>query len=196
MNPRLHVPRIPATALILATALLAAGCKPHETHGTVDEANAITLEDIAKLGVEGARAKYAGKIVTFKGPMVPVGVSSKNEGRKNVCMQSFLHRFSDHRSINGFKNAAVRVYFNYGDEIDGWFEHFEHRPDDLRLENPLTLDFDVCDTAGICNEGDSEKKCLFSSDQLLLTGKVAAIYQEGDYKEDLRIAIRPVGVRY
>ncbi len=183
-----------ATAVGLALVLLA-GCKPHAEHGTVDEANAITLEDIAKLGVEGAREKYAGKIVTFKGPMVPVGISSKNEERKNVCTQSFLLRFPTEHKIGTFEAAALRVYFNYGDEIDGWFEHTEHRSEDLKLENPLNLEFDVCDTTGVCNEGDVQQQCRFSSAKLLLTGKVAAITAEEDGRH-FRVAIRPTGVRY
>lgn len=178
----------------LAFALLA-GCKPHETHGSVDEANAVTLEDIAKLGVEGARARYAGKIVTFKGPMVPVGVRSKNEERKNVCMQSFLQRYPTSKKVGAYESAALRVYFNYGEEIDGWLESVPHRVEDLRLSNPLMLDFDVCDTAGICNEGDVDQRCRFSSDKLMISGKIAAI-EEGDDARSLKVAIRPTGIRY
>lgn len=184
-----------AAALGLVLALLA-GCKPHETHGTVDEANAITLEDIAKLGIEGARAKYAGKIVTFKGPMVPVGVRAKNEDRKNVCAQGFLLRFPTNQKVGTFESASLRVYFNYGDEIDGWFENKPHRPEDLKLENPLNVEFDVCDTAGICNEGDVKKECRFNSERFLLAGKIAAIYSfEGDNRT-FDVYIRPTGIRY
>lgn len=185
--------RIPFAAAIALTLL--AGCKPHETHGTVDEANAVTLEDIAKLGVEGARAKYAGKIVTFKGPMVPVGVGSRNEERKNVCMQSFLQRYPTSKKVGTYESAALRVYFNYGDEIDGWLESVPHRVEDLRLSNPLMLDFDVCDTAGVCNEGDLGQLCRFSSDKLMISGKIAAI-EEGEEARSLKVAIRPTGIRY
>lgn len=185
--------RWPAAAA-LALSLLA-GCKPHETHGTVDEANAITLEDIAKLGIEGARAKYAGKIVTFKGPMVPVGVISRNEERENVCAQGFLQRYPTDNKVGTYESAALRVYFNYGDEIDGWFENVPHRVEDLRLSNPLTLDFDVCDTVGICNEGDIDQKCRFSSAKLMISGKIAAI-EEGEEARSLKVSIRPTGLRY
>lgn len=184
-----------ATAVGLALVLLA-GCKPHAEHGTVDEANAITLEDIAKLGIEGANAKYAGKIVTFKGPMVPVGITSKNEERKNVCAQGFLLRFPTNQKVGTFESASLAVYFNYGDEIDGWFENKPHQPEDLKLENPLIVDFDVCDTAGICNEGDVKKECRFNSDKLLLTGKVAAIYGFESDNRTIDVYIRPTGVRY
>lgn len=182
-------------AIGLAFALLV-GCKPHETHGTVDEANAVTLEDIAKLGVEQARAKYAGKIVTFKGPMVPVGVRAKNEERKNVCTQGFLLRFPTNQKVGTFESASLRVYFNYGEEIDGWFENKPHRPEDLKLENPLTLGFDVCDTAGICNEGDAKQECRFNSEKLLVTGKVAAIYSFESDNRTIDVYIRPTGIRY
>ena len=195
MIPSFSAGPVRSLALFGLALTLLAGCKPHQTHGAVDEANAVTMEEVASLGLEAARAKYAGKIVTFKGPFLPVGVSSKNEERKNVCMQSFLHHFPNDKKIGTFEDAAVRVYFNYGDEIDGWFEHKPHRPEDLRLENPLVLDFDVCDTTGICNEGDVDQRCRFSSPKLLLTGKVAAIYPDLE-ERGLRIAIRPTGLRY
>lgn len=64
----------------------------HALRGTVDSVNTVTVQELAKLGEDSARKLYVGKIVTFR-DVVPVGVSAKNERKKNVCMQGFWKSF-------------------------------------------------------------------------------------------------------
>ena len=166
----------------------------HATRGVVDTVNTITLEDLVRMGVDSARARYAGKIVTFR-DMCPAGVSAKNEERKNVCMQGFFKRFRPF--IGSVRSAGLFAYFNYGGEVSEWLKNRPYRPDDLLLEHPLDLSEDICDTARVCNEGDPEadRKCIFSSDRLLISGKIMSIKVEsGGWS--FHVFLRPTGARY
>jgi hypothetical protein len=167
---------------------------PHAVRGSVDSAKALTLEEIAKLSLEEAKARYLGKVVTFKG-VNPAGVSAKNEERSNVCMQGFGKWFTPH--IGPVQRGDIYVYFNFGDEITKWDHEGEYRPDDLKVDHLLVLDEDVCDTARVCNEMDaqSERKCTFATDRLLLAGKVIAVRAEEEGR-GLSIDLRPTGIRY
>jgi hypothetical protein len=153
----------------------------------------VSIEEMAKLGVDSARKLYAGKIVTFLSDFAPVGVRAKNERKKNVCMQGFGKWFNP--NIGAFRRGGVSVYFNYGDEIRDWFKNDIHNPADLVLENPLQLSEDVCDSARICNYGDGERRCIFTSDRLLISGKIIAIGTEGKGRGFI-VSIRPTGLRY
>jgi hypothetical protein len=162
--------------------------------GTVDSANAVTLEEIAKLSLEEAKTRYLGQVVTFKG-LYPEGVRAKNEERSNVCMQGFGKWFTPH--ISTFQGGSLYVYFNFGDEITKWDHESEYRPENLKVDHPMVLDEDVCDTTRVCNEGDaqSERKCAFSSDRLLVAGKVIAVRTEEEGR-GLSLDLRPTGIRY
>jgi hypothetical protein len=154
----------------------------------------MTIEELAKLGLDEARKRYLGKVVTFKG-LTPVGVTAKNEERENVCMQGFGNWFKP--KIGPFKRGGVGVYFNFGNEITRWDARHEFRSEDLADEGLLVLEEDVCDTAQVCNEGDPEgdRKCIFSSNRLLIAGKVVAVNTEGGGK-GFNMDIRPTGLRY
>lgn len=167
---------------------------PHATRGVVDTVNTITLEYLVRMGVDSARARYAGKIVTFR-DMCPTGVRAKNEERKNVCTQGFIR---DIRPFFGsVRNAELSVFFNYGEEVSGWLKHTPYRPQDLSVEHPLVMSDDVCDSARACNEGDPEgdRKCIFSSDQLLVAGKIMSI-SVGRDSWGFHVFLLPTGVRY
>jgi len=167
----------------------------HALHGTVDSVNLVSIEEMAKLGVDSARKLYAGKIVTFLPDFAPVGVRAKNERKKNVCMQGFGKWFNP--NIGTFRRGGVNVFFNYGDEVKDWLKTDPHNPADLVLENPLQLSEDVCDSAQVCTPGDQkrERRCIFSSDRLLLSGKIIAISTEGSGRGFI-VYIRPTGLRY
>ncbi|HQF54892.1 MAG TPA: hypothetical protein PK208_07235 [Fibrobacteria bacterium] len=195
--------RSTAAALGLALALLA-GCKPHETHGTVDEANAITVVDVAKLGLAEAKKRYEGKIVTFKGPLEPTGVAGKNEAKPNACIQGFLKRFRElpekiPSSVPGtsYQDGGLYVFFNFGDEMQEWLGSYNIDPKNVPVANSLLLEEDMCDTAGVCSEGDlaGERKCKFSSDRFLVSGQVVSIHEEGE-GAGFKIELRPTGLRY
>ena len=178
---------------------------PHGLLGTVDTANAITMEQIVQLavqkGMKEVRERYVGKIVTFKG-LIPVGLRSKNEHRKNVCMQGFLQNFPkkkyylDTHSLSCV-SGGVSAYFNFGDEIKGWLEYSGYNPKNLPVEHPLEVPFDVCDTQVVCQEGDIEfdRKCIFSTERLLIAGKVVAI-EENHLGREFTFDLRPTGLRY
>ena len=167
----------------------------HALHGTVDSMNLVSVEEMAKLGVDSARKLYAGKIVTFLPDFAPVGVRAKNERKKNVCMQGFGKWFNP--NIGTFRSGGVNVYFNFGDEIRDWLKSRPHTPEDLVVENPLQLSEDVCDSARVCTPGDQkrERRCIFSSDRLLISGKIMAINAEAEGRNFL-IYLRPTGLRY
>ena len=186
------------SALALCTCLTA--CKlhpnerPHALRGTVDSVNALTIQEVAKLGVEEAKKRYLGKVVTFKG-LDPLGVGAKNENRENVCMQDFGKWFKP--EVGPFEHGGISVFFNFGEEITEWDHKGEYRPEDLKVENLLQLDEDVCDTARVCNEGDaqSDRKCLFSSARFLISGKVISVGTNGSGKS-FGMDLRPTGLRY
>lgn len=165
----------------------------HALRGTVDSVTPLTIEEVAKLGVAEAQKRYLGKIVTFKG-LNPVGVRAKNEDEKNVCMQGFGKWFNPR--VGGFESGDIRVYFNFGDEITEWDHKGEYRPQDLKVDNLLHLDEDVCDTARVCNEGDvtTERRCIFTTERLLIAGKVIWIGTDGG--RGFKMDLRPTGVRY
>ena len=167
---------------------------PHALRGVVDTANTITLEELVRMGVDSARARYAGKIVTFR-DMCPVGVRAKNEERRNVCMQGFIKEFRPYLGTVG--NSAIRVFFNFGDEVSEWLKHTPYRPQDLLLDHPLALSEDICDSARVCNElsPKGSRRCIFSSDRLLITGKIISISVEDD-GWTFGVYLRPTGVRY
>jgi hypothetical protein len=167
----------------------------HALHGTVDSANLVSVEEMAKLGVDSARKLYAGKIVTFLPDFAPVGVRAKNERKKNVCMQGFSKWLKPR--IGTFENVAVRVFFNYGNEIHEWLKYDPHNPADIELDNPLQLTEDVCDSARVCTPGDQkrERRCIFSSDRLLISGKIMAINAEAEGRGFV-VFLRPTGLRY
>jgi aryl carrier-like protein len=174
---------------------------PHGLLGEVDSVNAITPERLAQMGLDSARALYLGKTATFKG-LTPVGLRAKNEQRKNVCMQGFIQRLPHGKYFlrkpdEDAHSGSVYAYFNFGDEISGWFEHTPHNPKDLKLDHPFQVPFDVCDTVRpiVCHEMDmlSPRRCIFSTERLLIAGRIAAIYV---IDGDLQIELRPTGVRY
>lgn len=192
-----------ATSVGLALALLA-GCKPHAEHGTFDEANAITVVDVAKLGLAEAKKRYEGKIVTFKGPLEPTGVAGKNEAKPNACIQGFLKRFRNlpekiPSSVPGvhYQDGGLYVYFNFGDEAGEWMKAGSFEPKNVFVEHPLILEEDVCDSARVCSEGDlaGERKCKFSSDRFLIAGQVVGIHEEGE-GAGIAVQLRPTGLRY
>jgi hypothetical protein len=166
----------------------------HALRGVVDTVNTITLEDLVRMGVDSARARYSGKIVTFR-DMCPVGVSAKNEERTNVCMQGFLRKFRPY--IGSVGNGSLLAFFNYGEEVSGWLKHTPYRPQDLKVEHPLNMSEDICDTARVCNEGDPEgdRKCIFSSDRILVAGKIMSI-SVGSNGWGFNVFLLPTGVRY
>ena len=166
----------------------------HALRGTVDSVNTVTLDGLAKLGIDEARKQYLGKIVTFR-DLTPVGIRAKNEDRQNVCMQGFVKHF--HPRIAKTQVGSLRVYFNFDTEISEWLKHVSYLPKHLQTENLLVLNEDVCDTAIVCQEGDvdGDRKCIFSSDILLISGKVVAISMESGDRE-LEVVLRPTGIRY
>jgi hypothetical protein len=180
---------------------------PHGLLGTVDTVNAITMEQIVQLavqkGMKEVRERYVGKVVTFKG-LIPVGVRAKNEKRQNVCMQGFLQRYPkkkyylDTHALS-CTNGSLRAFFNFGDEIKGWLEYSGFEQQNLPVEHPLNVPFDVCDTVrpSVCQEGDIEfdRKCIFSTERLLVAGKIVAI-EESRIGRDLTFDLRPTGLRY
>lgn len=202
----LSIPTMPirvAAVAGLALALLA-GCKPHAEHGTFDEANAITVVDVAKLGLAEAKKRYEGKIVTFKGPLEPTGVAGKNEAKPNTCILGFGKRFRDlpekiPSSVPGmhYQDGGLYVYFNFGDEAGEWMKAGSFDPKNVAVAQPLMLEEDVCDSAGVCSEGDlaGERKCKFSSDRFLVSGQVVGIHEEGE-GAGIAIQLRPTGLRY
>jgi hypothetical protein len=178
---------------------------PHGLLGKVDTANAITMEQIVQLavqkGIKEVRERYVGKIVTFKG-LIPVGVRAKNEKRQNVCMQGFVQDFPkkkyylDTHALS-CTNGGLGAFFNFGDEIKGWFKHTTYNPKDLPVEHPLVVPFDVCDTQVVCQEGDIkfDRQCIFSTERLLIAGKVVDIEESGEGRE-ISADVRPTGLRY
>lgn len=187
----------------LAFALLA-GCKPHAEHGTFDEANAITVVDLAKLGLVEAKKRYEGKIVTFKGPLEPTGVAGRNEAKPNTCVLGFGKRFRDlpekiPSSVPGtnYQAGGLYVYFNFGDEVEEWLSPGSYAPQNIPMQNSLALEEDVCDTASVCSEGDlaGERKCKFSSERFLVAGKVISVAEEGE-GAGIAVRLRPTGLRY
>lgn len=166
----------------------------HALRGVVDTVNTITLEDLVRMGVDSARARYAGKIVTFR-DMTPVGVRAKNEERKNVCMQGFLKKFRPYLGTVG--DAGISAFFNYGEEVSEWLKHTPYRPQDLQVEHPLVLSEDVCDSERVCNELNPKgsRRCIFSSERLLIAGKIMSIHLEDDGWA-FEVFLLPTGVRY
>lgn len=192
-----------AAAAGIAFAVLT-GCKPHAEHGTLDEKNAITVVDVAKLGLAETKKRYEGKIVTFKGPLEPTGVAGKNEAKPNTCIQGFTKRFRDLPekipcSVPGmnYQDGGLYVYFNFGDEAGEWMKAGSFDPKNVFVEHPLMLEEDVCDTARVCSEGDlaGERKCKFSSDRFLIAGQVVGIHEEGE-GAGIAVQLRPTGLRY
>lgn len=191
------IPKIPpmpiraASLAALALALLA-GCnktKFGQTYGTVDFDHAITLEDVVKMGPDSARAKLVGKIVTFKG-MSHVSVRAKNEDKPNTCMQGFI--------LNGptgkWENVGMNVWFNFGDELEGWLKHIPYDPKDLVLTNPLQLNIDVCDTTyeePVCGLRDESGRCPFAGENFAISGKVFSVHT--DSSRQLLLDLRPTG---
>lgn len=192
-----------ALAAGLAVALLA-GCKPHAEHGTVDEAHAITVVEVAKLGLAEAKKRYEGKIVTFKGPLEPTGVAGKNEAKPNTCILGFVRSFRDlpekiPSSVPGtpYQGGGLYVYFNFGDEVEEWLTPGKYDPQHIPTQNLLSMEEDVCDTARVCSEGDlaGERRCKFSSDRFLISGQVISVLEEGE-GAGIKIRLRPTGLRY
>jgi len=161
----------------------------------VDSVNLVSIEEMAKLGVDSARKLYAGKVVTFLSDFAPVGVRAKNERKKNVCMQGFGKWFNP--NIGAYRRAGINVFFNFGDEVKDWLKSDFHNPADLVLEYPLQLVEDVCDTARVCTPGDQkrERRCIFSSDRLLISGKIVSITTESEGRAFI-VFLRPTGLRY
>jgi hypothetical protein len=194
--------RIPfATALALA---LLAGCHPHAEHGTFDEKNAITVVEVAKLGLVEAKKRYEGKIVTFKGPLEPTGVAGMNAAKPNTCIQGFGKRLLDvptkyPSTVPGtnYQDAGLYVYFNFGDEAGDWMKDGSFEQANVHVEHPLILEEDVCDTEHVCSEGDlaGARRCKFSSDRFLIAGQVVGIHEEGG-GAGIKIQLRPTGLRY
>lgn len=144
------------------------------------------------MGVDSANRLYAGRIVTFRPPLRPVGVSAKNEARENVYMQGFIKRFKPF--LGQFQSGGINVFFNYGDEITRWLKRLDYKPEDLVVENPLVLEEDVCDTAHICSESGTTE-CIFRSKRLLIAGKIIGIRADDDGYA-FGIFLRPTGLRY
>ncbi len=167
----------------------------HALRGTVDSINPITVTELARMGIDSARKLYLGKTVTFR-DLSPVGVSAKNERRKNVCMQGFVKRFYP-TWMGKLQDAAVGVFFNYGDEITEWLNHTPYKPEDLVVETPLILEEDVCDTARVCNDGYESlgRRCIFASDRFLIAGKIISINVE-ERGRSFNVYLRPTGLRY
>ena len=167
----------------------------HVLHGTVDSVNLVSVEEMAKLGIDSARKLYAGKIVTFLPDFAPVGVGAKNERKKNVCMQGFSKWLKPR--IGKLEEAGLNVYFNFGSEVGEWLKSKPHNPADLVVDPPLQLSEDVCDSARVCTPGDKkrERRCIFSSDRLLITGKIMAITVDAE-GSSFSVSLRPTGLRY
>ncbi|MCB9495810.1 MAG: hypothetical protein H6686_02880 [Fibrobacteria bacterium] len=191
-------------AVVGFTFSVLSGCKPHAEHGTLDEENAITVVDIAKLGLAEAKKRYEGKVVTFKGPLEPTGVAGMNGAKPNTCIQGFVKSFWSlpekvPSTVPGtnYQYGGLYVYFNFGDEVAEWLSGRGTDPQVIPVEHLLTLEEDVCDTAHVCSEGDlaGDRKCKFSSDRFLISGKVMVIHEEGQ-GAGIAVRLRPTGLRY
>jgi hypothetical protein len=132
--------------------------------------------------------------------MTPNGVRAMNEDRDNVCMMSFLPDSSERRTAKhrwGGKKwelVAIHVYFNWGDEIVEWLEHIQPANPPWQLENPLQVDFSICDTVGACDVDNPKAECPFQ-DHFLVAGKVIGFALRGDNKTDFALKVRPTGLR-
>jgi hypothetical protein len=194
----------PILFLSLVLVLMLVACqkkeRPKVTYGTVDTVNVVPLRSLADLTYEEIEAKYLGKIVTFS-RMTPNGVSAMNEDRDNVCMMSFLPD-SIGRGIQdpywGGKHwdlVDISVYFNWGDEIVEWLEHTQPANLPWQLDNPLQVDFSICDTVGACDVDNPKAECPFQ-DHFLVAGKVIGF--ENRLREDSKqiiVKVRPTGLR-
>ncbi len=183
---------------VALTACQKAGRK-HITYGVIDTVNVVPLRSLADLSYEEIEAQYLGKVVTFS-RMTPNGVRAKNEDCDNVCMMSFLPD-SIGRGVQtpywGGKKwelVDISVYFNWGDEIVEWLKHTEPANSPWQLENPLHVDFSICDTVTACVADEAKPACPFQ-DHFLIAGKVIGFEISGTKHTDIYVKIRPTGLR-
>lgn len=180
---------------IVALSALSA-CKEHSTIGNLDKSKIVTMEQIASKGLDSARMLYEGKVVTLSGKLIPKGVYERNEDMKNSCTQAFVQGFPapivpKEDTSSSYISVLLKVAFNSEDSVEGY--------------KRMNIGFDVCDTANVCSVDDyfGPQKCIFSSNRLLITGKIeyirTAYYEDlekGTYTTGLEIGVNPTGVRY